>query len=763
MRIPVKVALYLMGIAFLGSGLYSAFLALELESAFSGHRWDLPSRVYSRPLLLYAGLALDREILIRRLQRLDYREVPAVKGPGEYARKRRGLDIYLHAFQYPDRQVNPAPFRIEWRGRRIQRIVRLDTRKTVDLLEIEPEVLMTFFGEMRREREVLPLQAFPTHLIQAVLAVEDRRFYDHPGLDIRGILRALWTNLREGRVVEGGSTITQQLIKNHFLNANRTLWRKAKEAWMALILERLRSKEEILEFYLNEIYMGQRGSIAIHGMGEASRLYFHKPVSRLSLEESALLAGLIRAPNLYAPHRHPTKALRRRNTVLRAMLDQGLISPEAYREARSRPLGVRPSIRAPSRSAPYFCDFLLQQLKDLYPPQVLQSHGLRIFTTLDPQIQQWAEEALERGLQQLERNHRHLRRKDPARRLQGCILVLQPQTGHILAMVGGRNYNQTQFNRVVQARRQPGSAFKPFVYLAALEDRTLSDFVLDAPIQIDLQGKPWAPRNADHRFRGRVTIRRALEESLNVPTVRLALEVGLPRILSVARSLGIESHMEPNPSLALGAGEVSPLELAAAYATLANEGIRPYLLSVESIMDPKGLLLERRHIELVRVVSPQVCYLVLSALKGVVTRGTARSLRAWRLPGEIAAKTGTSNGGRDAWFIGLTPGYLALVWVGFDQGDRVGLTGAQAALPIWADLMRRILQGSPSSTFLPPPGIVTAEIDPTSGGLATKRCPQRLREVYREGTQPSRPCPLHPPRQEDLLDRILGILEKIVR
>jgi len=561
-------------------------------------------------------------------------------------------------------------------------------------------------------------------------------------VDPRGIVRALWANVRKGRVAEGGSTITQQLVKSRLLNPERTLARKINEALLSTALEWRYSKDQILEAYLNEIYLGQSGGSAVRGVGAASRAYFGKEVHQLALPEAALLAGMIRGPNNYSPVANPDRARERRDVVLTRMRDLGKISEADYRRARKEPVRAR-TTPANGLMAPYFVDYVRAELERNGDIDLADLHGVRVYTTLDPVLQRLAETAVVKGMDRLETLRPRLRRKSPEERLQVAMIVLDPATGQVRALVGGRDYRASQFNRAVLARRQPGSAFKPFVYLAALTPRkegtlfTAASLIEDAPITVMVDGKPWTPKNYDDRYEGRVTVRRALEGSLNTATVRVAQAVGLPVVIETARSLGMEVELKPVPALTLGVFEITPLALARAYLPLANGGLVPSGGGVvETVADEGGRALWSASREARPVIGAAEAYVVTSLLEGVINVGTAASARAAGVPGAVAGKTGTTNEGRDAWFVGYSPNLLALVWVGFDDGTPAGLSGAEGALPIWSDFMRQALDIYPGGAFSEPAGVTHAKVDVTTGRRATAFCPLVATEVFLAGTEP---------------------------
>jgi penicillin-binding protein 1B len=726
--------------------IYGSYLAKRIDSRFASRRWNIPSRVYSDTTLLFQGQTVNRALLMGKLRRLGYREVPSAPSHGGQMRSGdASLELFLHDFQSPVLDRIGFPVRLKFDEGRITEIEEQDTGKRAALLELEPEELMLFFGPDRERRQLVSIEQVPQHLIHAVLAAEDKGFYSHPGVDMRGILRALITNLREGAIRQGGSTLTQQLAKNYFLTPERTYKRKLNELLIALILEIKYEKDEILEIYLNEIYWGQKGSVSINGAGAAARFYFDKQVNEVSVAEAATLAGLIKAPNAYSPYMDRARCQRRRNDVLHAMKANGWIDGATLAGILPRP--VEPAgYTKYRRRAPYFVDYLSHQLTTLYPPEVLSSLGLSIFTTLDTQVQSAAEQALEAGLSRLEAQNPDLKRTSAGQELQGAVIVMQPKTGYILAMVGGRDYGSSQFNRAVQARRQPGSAFKPLVYLSGLEQFTPTTRLGNMPRVYNLDGRTWQPKNFDKNAPVEINFRQALATSQNIATVNLALEVGLERIVETAAQFQFSNLPKAYPAMALGAFEVIPLELARAYCVFAADGVQPFPLSLKQVVDENGAVLERHHATIRRLIPPEKAYIMNDLLRSVVTEGTARSLKQRGVDWPAAGKTGTTNDSRDAWFVGYTPDILALVWVGFDNNDSIHATGSRAALPIWAELMKAIPQHVSGDWFHTPPGVVHRMVCADSGQLAVKGgCPRPVEEVFLEGHAPTEACPLHKP------------------
>jgi penicillin-binding protein 1B len=745
-----RVWLFGLGVPLVVAGLIVVLaIYTQITLTFEGRLWTLPARVYSAPLRLTPGRAIDAAALVSRLTRCGYAGVETTpSSPGQYRRRPSAVDLYVRGFTGGKRPVPARRVVLNFDRDSISSIS--DERgRPVAAIELEPELLSLVFGRQQEERMIMPLADAPKVLVNAVLAAEDARFYRHAGIDPLAVLRAAFSNVKSGRIVQGGSTITQQTVKNLYLSQERTWWRKVREGLMSVILDSRYSKDRILEVYLNAVYLGQRGSVSICGVQAASRYFFGRNVSDLSLAEAATLAGLIRNPGGYNPFTHPDRAVERRNAVLDAMLDQGFADTSAVARAKSEPLRVA-SGGAGFAQAPYVVDFVRAQLAELYSDQVLAENGLVIATTIDTLVQTSAEEALERGLAHLEADVPLIRRQKSRRRLQGCVIVTDPRSGAILALVGGRDYQDSQFNRATQAHRQPGSCFKPFVYLAAFQAAmggrdgglTPASILDDSPFELVSGGKTWRPANYDGTFQGPLSAREALEKSRNVPTARAAQAVGIGRVIAAATACGFTEKFAPLPSLALGAQEVTPLELATAYGTLATLGVNVPLRIIEDVEVGDGRKLEKRVREAREAMLPAAAYLVDDVLRGVLIRGTAASAAELGFRGDAAGKTGTTDDTRDAWFVGFTPEMVALVWVGYDDNAKTGLTGAVGALPIWVDLMMHAQHRWAGSSFPEPPGILRVEVDPESGELAVAGCPQRVEEVFAEGTEPG-PCSLH--------------------
>ena len=742
------------GIAFLVMLLFVAFIGfvgytyVVITRKFdSSRRWDLPSRVYSDAAPLVPGMQYPRALLEPKLNHVGYHEVKkAVENPGEYRYVGDDLEIYLNNFEYPDMEFHAMPVLVELEGAQVRSIRRVSDNVKLRGVRIEPELITSIYDNEMEDRVPVSLDAVPKVLVDAIIATEDRGFYRHEGISIRGTLRALWTDIRSKSMTAGGSTLTQQLVKNLYLTPARTLQRKAVEAVMALLLEARYSKNEILEGYCNEIYLGQNGSVQIIGVEQASQVYFGKRVAYLTLPEAATLAGMIKSPNVLSPLKYPERAKPRRDLVLKLMFDQRKITQQEYDAATATTLAVTRFPKT-SRSAPFFVDLVLKQLRETYPETQLQTKGLRIFTTLDTTMQRSAEEALDNGIANLNRKYKHIRTSDTP--LEGVVVTIEPGTGYVKALVGGRSYSKTQFNRAIQARRQPGSLFKPFVYITAMDPArghqafTAATVLDDSPIAVPSGAAVWRPQNYDNRFHGRVSVREALAHSYNIPAVRAAMDAGVPNVIRMASTIGVESRLQPYPSVSLGSFEVTPLEIAYAYSVFANLGVKAEPVSILAVVTRDGELKESRNVKMKRVAPASVCYVMNDVLKDVFDYGTAGRARSLGFDKPFAGKTGTTNNYRDAWITGYSPRILTLVWVGFDDGKSVRLAGGEACLPIWTRHMNRIDGLVADVDWRRPDDVTEREIDPQSGMLATPYCPQTRSEVFVAGTEPESVCPLH--------------------
>ncbi|MBI4241170.1 MAG: PBP1A family penicillin-binding protein [Candidatus Rokubacteria bacterium] len=604
-------------------------------------------------------------------------------------------------------------------------------------------------SEFHVERRIfVPLAQIPRALWDAVLAVEDARFHSHFGVDPMGIARAIYQNLRHGRIVEGGSTITQQLAKVLFLTPDKSLDRKLKEAFLALELERRYSKDRILEMYLNQIYFGH----SAYGVEAAARTYFGKSVTELSLAESALLAGLPRAPTSYSPFNHPDAARRRRTHVLNRMVEVGALKPADARGAAAADLGLVP-IERRRTTGQYFVEYVRGLLAEKYGEDMVLKGGLNVYTTLSPTLQVHAEQALREGLKALETRTagptRGARRRTVQEHPEGAILTIEPQTGYIKAMVGGSDFFRSEFNRAVQAKRQPGSAFKPFVYIAALEaGLTPATLIEDSPVTYPSgqDDKPWKPDNYDQKFRGPTTLQQGIEESVNVVAVKLQERIGIRRTVDVARRLGIQSPLHEDLTIALGSSDLSLLELTSAYGVLSNQGVWVPPTPIRYVTDASGKLLEEHVPQGKEALSPELAYLITHMLRGVVERGTGVAAKVLGRP--LAAKTGTTNDYSNAWFIGFTPHVVTGVWVGYDLPRSLGKdeTGSRVAVPIWVRYMEKVLAKMPRDDFPVPERVALIPMDLDPAG----NCARPVLMAFAAGTEPLKTCgpPRTPPARD---------------
>lgn len=702
--------------------------------------------VYADALVLGQNFSPSVSLLKTELLQRGYSPVlQPPTDPGEFRCRESNCELCTRGFTRADSSTAGGRCGIYQDGQD-------PTEHEQEALVLEPTILTQLSGDSKdvQARSSVSLSATPKHVAQAVLAIEDERFYQHFGIDPIGIARALFTNLMQRRWVQGGSTLSQQLAKNLFLTPEKTLLRKAKEALAALSLERRLSKDRILELYLNEVYLGQEGSLAVHGFAQAAKAYFGKSIDELSLADAALLAGIIKAPSYYNPRRHRTRALKQRNVVLTKMQELGYISASQAAAARDGPQHIL-SESPYQREAPYFIAALRERLgQDLNLDAAIDA-GVVVYTGILPALQNCAESALRRGLASIEKQFPALSKK--SQRLQAALVSIEPYSGKIRAWVGGTDYANSQFDRVSQALRPIGSTIKPFLYLTALDGSlnqykvaTALSVLSDERVSVDLVTRDtWEPENFDHQYRGDVTLRYALENSLNLPAVYIAQRVGLRSFAETLSRFRVGESIDQVPALALGAMDTNLLRLAAAYGALANGGhyVAPRLFV--SALGPDGTKLASAPILEKRVASESATFVLTNILQGVVERGTARKVRQLGYKAPVAGKTGTSNDSRDSWFVGFTPGLVTGVWVGFDDNQKSGLTGGSGAVPIWTEYMLCAQEFYEPQNFVMPAGVVTAVVDVRSGQLAGRDCPSenRVSEVFVEGTEPQTLCRLH--------------------
>lgn len=729
-----RFLMYLVLAGLLAAAVFTIYLDVTVRSRFEGKRFALPARVYARPLELYPGLKLSPGEMKRELALLRYRPAPRPDKPGTYNWSGGALDLVSRPFVFADGSQGALPLRIEFRGGELARLSDRDKGGALSIARLDPPLIGGIYPGKNEDRVLVQLKDAPKHLIDALVAVEDRRFFSHHGIDPKGIARAALVTATGGRV-QGGSTLTQQLAKNFFLTPERTLQRKFTEMVMALLLELHYGKNEILETYLNEVYLGQDGNRAIHGFGLAASFYFDKPLSDLSVSQAALLVGMLKGPTYYSPRRNPRRALKRRNFVLEEMARQGKLNKRQLAAAKAAPLGV--VRRAPQGASPYpaFLQLVYHQLKRDYRDQDLRSEGLGIITTLDPRAQRAAESALSRRLARLEKARRVKRGF-----LQGAVVVTSTQNAEVQALVGGRDPRFEGFNRALDARRPIGSLIKPVVYLTALQQPqryTLATLLDDSPLVLKQKGgQQYAPQNYDKKFRGKVSLLDALAHSYNVPTVRLGLAVGVPKVLANLKRLGARREPPGFASSLLGAGALSPLEVAQVYQTIAGGGFCTPLRAIRTVLTAQGEPLRRYPLKVRQESDAASLFLLTTAMQQVVRRGTARSL-ANLLPRslDIAGKTGTTDGLRDSWFAGFTGDRLAVVWVGRDDNKPTGLTGASGAMLVWGQAMAAL--DPVPLTPTQPDNVEWFWVQASSGLRSGRGCPGAVRLPFITGSAPT--------------------------
>lgn len=712
-----------------------AYVALEdriVREQFEGKRWALPARVYAGPVELFVGAAYDAQGFEWLLGQLKYRKDPQLATQGTFVRLGEEMAFKTREFQFPDKAEPARELRIQFADGQVILLEDMATGQSIDLLRLEPPQIGSFYPARREDRILIRLDQAPQNLLKALFASEDHSFYSHHGVSPRGILRALFVNLRAGGIVQGGSTLTQQLVKNFYLSSERTWWRKLNEIVMAMILDARYTKDEILEAYLNEIYLGQDGSRAIHGFGLASQYYFGRSIEELELHHIAVLVSLVRGPSYYDPYTAPERTLKRRDLILDEMRDQGFIDADAVEAAKQHPLDVVKDPHQPVSRFPAFMDLVKRQLEKEYRPEDLTSEGLRIFTTLDVSVQHRLQEAIDTQLPGMEKKPH----KSP---LEVAGIFTRKGTAEIAALVGGRREEGVGFNRALDATRQIGSLYKPVVYLTALEDSekyTLSTPLSDSPVQVRVPGSVWLPKNYDGKEHGTIPFFNALAHSYNLATVRLGMETGVAHTAQTLKKLGVNRHVELVPSLLLGAAALTPMEVAQMYQTLASDGFLTPLRAIQAVVSPEGKTLQRYGIEVRQTIDASSICLVNAALQQVFHQGTAKPAYA-QMPQtlEPAGKTGTTNELRDSWFAGFTGDYMGVVWVGRDDNQPAGLTGAQGALKLWAATMAKISR-EPLELDLPE-DVRMLWVDSLHGSRSGKGCPGAIQLPFLKGTGPS--------------------------
>ncbi|MFZ3200333.1 MAG: PBP1A family penicillin-binding protein [Candidatus Acidiferrales bacterium] len=752
-RLGVALLATVLGASLIGTALF-AYYYVEfghlIDRDLTGQIFENTSSVYSVPRHIYVGESLRPSEIENYLLGDGYRPDAAEGAPGELRVKGSTVEIQPSADSY-FRGGNGL--RVDFSAGTISRITQLSDGSPLDSADIEPQLITNLFDTTRVKRRVVRFEDLPPALVNAVLAAEDKRFFDHGALDVVRVFGAAFYDVTRARKAQGASTIDMQVARTFFFSTKREWRRKLKEILMAAEIDNRFTKQQIFELYANDIYLGNRGSFVIRGFGEGAQAYFGKDMRDLSLGESAFLAGIIRAPNRYsAAEDHMDRAIEARDRVLGQMADDGMITPA--QEAAAKRAGLRfVNNGTGSSSAPYFVDMVKDHLLEGLSENDLETESYRIYTTLDPDLQRAAEQAVQIGMREVDKQlARRMaiwkKRGEPVPQAQVALVALDPKTGEIRALVGGRDYGDSQLNHAL-ARRQPGSVFKPFVYAAAFNDAaqglqpiiTPVTTVDDDPTTFEFDGKEYTPNNYGQDYEGTVTVRDALIHSLNVATVKVAEMIGYQRVVDLARQMNLGSNIEPTPAVALGAYEMTPLEVAAGYTAFADNGIRAEPLFIRSVVSADGDVEESHSPETHDVLDSRVAFLVTDLMEGVIDHGTGYPVRAMGFTAPAAGKTGTS---RDGWFAGYTSNLLCVVWVGFDDNRDLGLAGGQSAAPIWGEFMKRAVAlptYANTQSFAPPAGIVQAAIDPQSGLLASPACPaETANEYFISGTEPTEYC-----------------------
>lgn len=730
----------------------AVYLDAVVQEKFSGKRWTIPATVYARPLELFVGQKLDKDDFLTEVDALGYRREKSVSGPGTVSVASNAVEMHTRGFRFYEGAEESQRIRVRFSGDFVAGLARMDGGE-LPVARLEPLVVGGLYPAHNEDRILIKLDQVPPYLVETLVAVEDREFFDHFGVSPKSIARAVWVNLTAGEVRQGGSTLTQQLVKNFYLTNERSLSRKATEAMMAVLLELHYDKPEILEAYLNEVFLGQDGRRAIHGFGLASQYFFGRPLAELKLQHVALLVGMVKGPTYYNPRRHPERAMERRNLIIDLLAEQQVVSPEEAAQARQAPLGVTQRGSLADSSYPAFLDLVKRQLREDYRDEDLTEEGLRVFTSFDPIIQSKAEKAMTDTLKRLGKT---------AEGVEGAMLVTNPETGELQAMLGSRHPGFAGFNRALDASRPIGSLIKPAIYLAALEkpsQYTLTSLLEDEPFSVKgTDGKVWKPQNYGRTAHGTVYLYQALANSYNLSTARLGLDLGVPHVLKTLARLGASPDWPAYPSMLLGAGGLRPIEVAGVYQTIASGGFNTPLRAIRSVVAADGEPLSRYPFKIEQRFDPGAIYLTQYAMQRTMVEGTGRSVYN-QVPKSLAlaGKTGTTNDSRDSWFAGFSQDLLAVVWLGRDDNGQTSLTGATGALQVWADFMRR---ADPLPLQMPVPDNVSmAWVDARTGEGTLENCPGAVQMPYIRGSEPALGpgCGIQDPA-ESVMDWVRGWL-----
>ncbi len=669
---------------------YCAFIDFQIRKEFEGKRWSVPARVYAQPVELYVGRKFEQKALIGQLQNASYQAVKKLIKQGQFSSRASVIDIYTRQFHYWDGFEEAKKIRIQIKNGHITKITSLNNDDSIEIVRLSPALIGKIFPLHDEDRVLISYEEIPTSLKKALIAVEDRHFFEHFGIDPKGILRSIFTNLIAGKIAQGGSTLTQQLIKNMFLTRERTYSRKLNEILMALMLEYHYSKESILAAYVNEIYLGQNGARSIHGFGTAAEFYFSKPLNELNIAEISLLVGLVKGASYYNPRKNPERALNRRNLVLKLLQQQGFIKVSEFDKASKLPLGVNKKPNWTSAKYPAYLDLVRRHIKRDYRIDDLRNEGLQIHTTLDVEKQETAQDSVKFSLSKLDKA-----KGFKSGELQTALVMVEQHSGEVVALVGDRNKQRNAFNRALDAKRPIGSLIKPAIYMTALQRpnkyHVLSSLDDSKLVLKQANGKSWAPNNYDHKTHGKVPLVRSIAKSYNISTVRLGMSLGLGSVIQTLKNLGVTSPIAELPSILLGALNLSPYEVTQMYQTIASGGLQIPLKSIRAVLNKEGEPIKRYDLAVREYIEPETAFLTQYLLTEVVQNGTAKRLTR-ELPSlmPLAGKTGTTNALRDSWFAGFGDRLLAVVWIGRDDNQTAKLTGSTGAMQIWLDIMKKI-------------------------------------------------------------------------
>ena len=734
---------------------FAVYLDAVVQEKFSGKRWTVPAKVYARPLELFVGQKLTKSDFLQELDALGYRRESAADGPGAVSVAGNNLELHTRGFQFYESREPSQRVRVRFSGDYVAGLSQANG-SSLAVARLEPMLIGGLYPAHQEDRLLIKLEQVPPYLVETLVAIEDREFFNHFGVSPKGIARAVWINATAGQLRQGGSTLTQQLVKNFYLTNERSLSRKATEAMMAVLLELHYEKTDILEAYLNEVFLGQDGQRAVHGFGLASQYFFSQPLSELQIDQVALLVGMVKGPTFYNPRRNPERALERRNLVLDVLAEQGVASPEIVAAAKQKPLGVTQRGSMADSSFPAFLDLVKRQLREDYQEQDLTEEGLRIFTSFDPTLQLKAETALTDSLKRLSG-------RKGVDEVEAGMVVTNPESGEVQALIGSRQPRFAGFNRALDAVRPIGSLIKPAIYLAALErpsQYTLTSLLEDKPFSIKGQdGQVWSPQNYDRKAHGTIYLYQGLVNSYNLSTAKLGLEVGVPTVLQTLERLGVEHKWPAYPSMLLGAGGLSPINVANMYQTLANGGFNTPLRGIRNVLTADGEPLKRYPYQIQQRFDSGAIYLLQNAMQRTMSEGTGRSVYS-QLPRSLAlaGKTGTSNDSRDSWFAGFSQDLLAVVWLGRDDNGPTPLTGASGALQVWTEFMRK---ADPLPLDMPlPDNVVQAWVDANTGMGSDPSCPNVVQMPYIRGSQPAAgpACGIRAPVNE-VMDWVRGWLD----